>query len=208
MTVTSGDVLVETFPSIAPLAYRPIFSQEPSGVQHRTLRIAVGRTTEAYQYAKLGFRRLRQAYDVTSQRCNCPPYLSLSQRARCRQQIAASVKEQYASFGRWLAPHQLPIVYNDVYNVSFMGIENLHVFDSKKFRKVVASLERDRLLKHNQVGTAMAWQSNHIRTGPDAVVFLRHKSSCVPNGCLACMQGNLCLSLCNSRSVCAIPQTW
>lgn len=85
----------------------------------------------------------------------CPPYLSVSQYALCRQQIAASIKEQYASFGRWLAPHQLPVVYNDVYNVSFMGIENLHVFDSKKFRKVVASLEREQLLKRNQVGTVM-----------------------------------------------------
>ena len=91
----------------------------------------------------------------------CPPYLSVSQYALCRQQIAASIKEQYASFGRWLAPHQLPVVYNDVYNVSFMGIENLHVFDSKKFRKVVASLERGQLLKRNQVGTVMGWPSHH-----------------------------------------------
>lgn len=79
----------------------------------------------------------------------------------CRQQIAASVKEQYVSFGRWLAPHQLPIVYNDVYNVSFMGIENLHVFDSKKFRKVIASLEREQLLKRNQVGIGVGLPSHH-----------------------------------------------
>ena len=43
--------------------------------------------------------------------------------------------------------HQLPIVYEDVYNVTFMGIENLHVFDSKKFGRIVSSLERRNLLQ-------------------------------------------------------------
>jgi len=42
-------------------------------------------------------------------------------------------------------------VYNEVYNVSFCGIENLHVFDSKKFRKVVAALEEKNLITKRQV---------------------------------------------------------
>ena len=46
---------------------------------------------------------------------------------------------------------QLPIVYNEVYNVSFCGIENLHVFDSKKFRKVIAALEEKKLITKRQV---------------------------------------------------------
>lgn len=43
------------------------------------------------------------------------------------------------------------MLYSDVYNVSFLGIENLHVFDSKKFRKIVATLEREKLITRKQV---------------------------------------------------------
>lgn len=50
-----------------------------------------------------------------------------------------------------MSPQQLPIVYHEAYNISFMGVENLHVFDSKKFRKVVASLEHNHLLSKKQV---------------------------------------------------------
>lgn len=53
-----------------------------------------------------------------------------------------------------MSPQQLPIVYHEAYNVSFMGVENLHVFDSKKFRKVVASLEQKGLLSKKQVKPA------------------------------------------------------
>jgi 2-oxoglutarate dehydrogenase complex dehydrogenase (E1) component-like enzyme len=42
-------------------------------------------------------------------------------------------------------------VYNEIYNVSFCGIENLHVFDSKKFRKVIAALEEKKLITKRQV---------------------------------------------------------
>ena len=57
----------------------------------------------------------------------------------------------YAHFGKWPTPQQLPIVYNELYNISFMGVENLHVFDSKKFKKVVASLEQEKMLSRKQV---------------------------------------------------------
>lgn len=79
--------------------------------------------------------------------------------AFCRQQVAASIKDSYTSFGKWLGPTQLPIVYNNAYNVSFMGIENFHVFDSKKFGKVVASLEREQLLTRNQASLEVAHAS-------------------------------------------------
>ena len=35
---------------------------------------------------------------------------------------------------------KLPIVYSDKYNISFMGLENLHPFDSKKYGRVFEML--------------------------------------------------------------------
>lgn len=46
-----------------------------------------------------------------------------------------------------------PLVYSDVYNVTFYGVEKLHPFDSCKYRRVLGDLvrrglvSRDRLLK-------------------------------------------------------------
>lgn len=72
----------------------------------------------------------------------------------CRAQAAEVAQEHYAQFGKWPTSQQLPIVYNEIYNVSFLGIENLHVFDSKKFKKIVASLERKKMLSRTQVKAA------------------------------------------------------
>ena len=69
----------------------------------------------------------------------------------CRQGAAAAFKQHYTEYGTWPSPQQLPMLYSDVYNVSFLGIENLHVFDSKKFRKIVATLEREKLITRKQV---------------------------------------------------------
>ena len=69
----------------------------------------------------------------------------------CRRQAAEIARGRYCHLGTWLSPQQLPVVYHEAYNVSFLGVENLHVFDSKKFKKVVASLEQKRLLSKKQV---------------------------------------------------------
>lgn len=75
--------------------------------------------------------------------------------AQCvRQQVAADIKQHYTELGTWPSMQQLPIVYNEVYNVSFCGIENLHVFDSKKFRKVIAALEEKKLITKRQLVTS------------------------------------------------------
>jgi len=82
------------------------------------------------------------------------PYLSnLSDQTSyaCRQQVATSLKQHYTDLGTWPSTQQLPIVYNEIYNVSFCGIENLHMFDSKKFRKVIAALEEKKLITKRQV---------------------------------------------------------
>lgn len=41
---------------------------------------------------------------------------------------------------------QLPIVYNDAYNISFYGLEKVHPFDAGKWGKVFAALKRAGLL--------------------------------------------------------------
>jgi len=83
----------------------------------------------------------------TNSLCLIPQWSSYA----CRQQAATAIKQHYTEFGTWPSTQQLPIVYNEVYNVSFCGIENLHVFDSKKFRKVIAALEEKKLIIKKQV---------------------------------------------------------
>lgn len=68
-----------------------------------------------------------------------------------RQQAAAILRGSLSALGTWPSPQQLPIVYHDAYNVSFLGLENLHVFDSKKFKKVVSALEQKKMLSRKQV---------------------------------------------------------
>ena len=43
----------------------------------------------------------------------------------------------------------VPMLYTPDYNITFWGLEKLHPFDSCKFRKIVASLQRD---------STLAWQ--------------------------------------------------
>jgi len=64
----------------------------------------------------------------------------------------ASLKDLVA---QWPTTEQLPIVYHDKYNITFMGIEKLHPFDSCKFRKVIASLEGEKLITHKQLVTPL-----------------------------------------------------
>ncbi|KAL3145744.1 hypothetical protein ABBQ38_015125 [Trebouxia sp. C0009 RCD-2024] len=73
-----------------------------------------------------------------------------------RQQAAAILRGSLSALGTWPSPQQLPIVYHDAYNVSFLGLENLHVFDSKKFKKVVSALEQKKMLSRKQLVTPSA----------------------------------------------------
>lgn len=50
--------------------------------------------------------------------------------------MAARLRGAYGHLGGWPPPGKLPIVYHPQYNISFFGIENLHPFDSKKYKKV------------------------------------------------------------------------
>lgn len=61
------------------------------------------------------------------------------------------MQEAYRDLGGWISDAKLPIVYRDAYNITFMGIEKLHPFDSTKFRKVKSGLEKAGLVKSDQV---------------------------------------------------------
>lgn len=67
-----------------------------------------------------------------------------------RPQLAAQVKLRYrdvcGSASGWMDAGQLPVVYHPRYNITFMGLEKLHPFDSAKFKKVLGALVRERLL--------------------------------------------------------------
>ena len=54
--------------------------------------------------------------------------------------MAARIRGHYAALGGWPGPEKIPLVYNSIYNIGFMGLENLHPFDSKKYSKVSASI--------------------------------------------------------------------
>ena len=55
-----------------------------------------------------------------------------------RPEVAARLREggAYALLGGWPSAGKLPVVYSPLYNISFLGIENLHPFDSKKYKRV------------------------------------------------------------------------
>lgn len=46
--------------------------------------------------------------------------------------------------------NKLPIIYTDSYNIGLMGIENLHPFDTKKYKKVFKHLQATLGLKKSQ----------------------------------------------------------
>lgn len=52
--------------------------------------------------------------------------------------------------GRWKTNSQLPIVYHPNYNISFLGLEKLHPFDSCKFQKVVAGLKTNGIIESTE----------------------------------------------------------
>ncbi|KAK9862275.1 hypothetical protein WJX84_002348 [Apatococcus fuscideae] len=89
-------------------------------------------------------------------------------RACARPDISAIICAKYNDLGGWMKPGQLPIVYSKAYNIGFMGIENLHPFDSKKFGKVVSGLERAGILRRGQLVTAVAADEPMLRDVHDA----------------------------------------
>lgn len=57
-----------------------------------------------------------------------------------RPEVVATIREAYGALGDWPAAGKLPVVYHKCYNIGFFGIENLHPFDSKKYKKVTQRL--------------------------------------------------------------------
>ncbi|CDR18015.1 unnamed protein product, partial [Oncorhynchus mykiss] len=45
----------------------------------------------------------------------------------------------------------LPIVYSPVYNITFMGLEKLHPFDSGKWGKVIHFLKEEKLISDGSI---------------------------------------------------------
>ncbi|CAB3225474.1 unnamed protein product [Arctia plantaginis] len=50
---------------------------------------------------------------------------------------------------------QWPLVYDDRYNVSFCGLEKLHVFDSKKWRNIIRYLKEAKFITDEQLVTPL-----------------------------------------------------
>jgi histone deacetylase 11 len=76
----------------------------------------------------------------------CPSSFTSSCRssfASCaRLDLPASFRASYADLAGPTWPVATPpIVYHEDYNIGFFGVENLHPFDSKKYGKVLASLQ-------------------------------------------------------------------
>jgi histone deacetylase 11 len=64
------------------------------------------------------------------------------------------------------------VVYNNCYNISFWGLENLHPFDSKKFQHVLALLEESGVLRRRQLVTARE-ASHGVLRGVHGEAYLR-----------------------------------
>ncbi|KAG2488842.1 hypothetical protein HYH03_012639 [Edaphochlamys debaryana] len=58
--------------------------------------------------------------------------------------LAASYRDLLS--GAWPDSSKLPVVYHDSYNIRFLGLEKLHPFDSCKYAKVLAGLQKQGLL--------------------------------------------------------------
>ncbi|PSC71162.1 class III RPD3 type histone deacetylase [Micractinium conductrix] len=71
--------------------------------------------------------------------------------ACARPDIATTIRDKYGDLGGWPAADKLPVVYNEAYNIGFWGLEKLHPFDSKKFRRVLALLEAGGVLRRQQL---------------------------------------------------------
>ncbi|KAK9829290.1 hypothetical protein WJX72_004978 [[Myrmecia] bisecta] len=87
----------------------------------------------------------------TAATSTAPLLLDSAFRVCARPALVAEVRAQYGELGGWRAPHQVPMVYNDIYNIGFMGIERFHPFDSHKFGKVVRALGKAKLVSRDQL---------------------------------------------------------
>ena len=75
----------------------------------------------------------------------------------------SAMQEAYRDFGNWVSDDKLPIVYHESYNIKFFGVEKLHPFDSTKFQKVKHGLEREGLIRPDQVYISY-WSHSHFNT--------------------------------------------
>ena len=58
-----------------------------------------------------------------------------------RPELGKALEPKLRCLSEWKeGDDALPIVYNEIYNMGFLGLENLHPFDSKKYKKVVKNL--------------------------------------------------------------------
>eukprot|EP00882_Tetradesmus_deserticola_P020719 GHRQ01022388.1.p1 GENE.GHRQ01022388.1~~GHRQ01022388.1.p1 ORF type:complete len:239 (+),score=59.05 GHRQ01022388.1:91-807(+) len=68
--------------------------------------------------------------------------LARSSTPAARPELAQQLREHYSDVCEcWKTEQQLPIVYDSGYNITLLGLEKLHPFDSCKFSKVVAGLQ-------------------------------------------------------------------
>lgn len=67
---------------------------------------------------------------------------------------------------------QLPIVYHPSYNITFWGLEKLHPFDSCKFAKIAAALDRHTLLGES----ASTWWAEPQWPDDDALLLDVHSA--------------------------------
>jgi histone deacetylase 11 len=56
------------------------------------------------------------------------------------------MSEQFYSYFGTLEPDSHPLVYSEKYNISFLGLEKLHPFDSCKYKNVVAKLAERKII--------------------------------------------------------------
>uniref|UniRef100_A0A7R9V615 Histone deacetylase domain-containing protein n=1 Tax=Chlamydomonas euryale TaxID=1486919 RepID=A0A7R9V615_9CHLO len=77
---------------------------------------------------------------------------SLSFAGLRRPAVAGRCLERYRDVLKaWPTPKQLPIVYSPRYNITFLGLEKLHPFDSAKYEKIVKTLQKRGLFAKQQL---------------------------------------------------------
>ena len=66
--------------------------------------------------------------------CSVPP-----QKPGCSSSSGGgeSIKHSSHLYDVMVQPHQVPIIYRPEYNITFLGFEKLHPFDSGKWGKVI-----------------------------------------------------------------------
>eukprot|EP00195_Chlamydomonas_chlamydogama_P004527 CAMPEP_0202925260 /NCGR_PEP_ID=MMETSP1392-20130828/79404_1 /ASSEMBLY_ACC=CAM_ASM_000868 /TAXON_ID=225041 /ORGANISM="Chlamydomonas chlamydogama, Strain SAG 11-48b" /LENGTH=402 /DNA_ID=CAMNT_0049619029 /DNA_START=76 /DNA_END=1286 /DNA_ORIENTATION=- len=72
--------------------------------------------------------------------------------AECaKPEVAAVLPKHYVDVAPWPKSNMLPMVYHKKYNISFLGLEKLHPFDSCKYVKILKQLCSERHLKRSQL---------------------------------------------------------